>query len=162
MIGFVCTATFCFLSGLPPNMRGIESMSHYDITMGARHCTDWTKKTVRPKGLNYNRREWNGWLKLSGTSLPEERAPMSELVKIRAGWMVEFANNNRYNGRHAGIVTKVLAHGTEGITAEVISFDGRSSVNLDIYRFVSRESGRNNLEKNARVGVPIIATYKPR
>lgn len=160
-MSFLCFATYCILNTMPVYMRDIQVLQDWNLTYEARHCTEWGHFAAQAHGYRYKGRQWNGWLKLSGPALTEEIAPMIELRRVRPGWMVEFVNNNEFNGRHAGIITHVHSHGTVGITADVMSYNRKRGVHTKTYRFVSREAGRQSSEKYATTGVPVIATYRP-
>lgn len=144
-----------------PITRSLKVLAENNDLLNARHCTEWAKKAVLASGYRYRGREFNGWWKLSGRAEEREIAPMEELEKVRPGWLVEFVNNNSSTGRHAGIITEIYSIGSEGFTADLLSFDGIREIHTKKYYFVSRESGLQSEEKKATINVPIIATYKP-
>lgn len=162
MFGFIVLATSCVLIDIHSDFQRLSEFDRENQSFEAIHCTDWSNKAARELGYKYSGREWNGWIKLSGKILEDEAAPMSELLKLKTGWMVEFVNNNSANGRHSVIIQEVLAYNSDSVDVIGVGHDSkRDQVNTKIYRLLAKENGDFADDYSATFNIPVIATYRP-
>ena len=163
MIEFVVMSTYCILIQTFVDFSQFHTFESENRTFSAANCTLWSLAAARSIGYRYGAREWNGWLINSGDALPEEIAPMDELKKVKAGWMVDFVNNNEWNGRHAVTVVEVTKVGSTYIDVIGVGFNGkRNEINKKIYRLASRDHPQYSDDMYATMDVPVIATYQPK
>ena len=100
-------------------------------------------------------------MKNSGHAIKKEVATLEELTKIKAGWKVDFVNNNQYTQRHTVLVKEVVNIGDNYIDVIALGFGNRGEINQKMYRFTSCNYPECDNDMYSTVNVPVIATYQP-
>jgi len=162
MIEFIVLATTCVLSPSYVDFQKLEQYQRDDISLQALNCTNWVNKATYDLGYKHEK-VFYGWLKNSGHAIKKEVATFEELKKIKAGWKVDFVNNNQYTQRHTVLVKEVAHVGRDYVDVIALGFGNntRGEINQKMYRFTSCNYPECDNDMYSTVNVPFIATYQP-